>query len=268
MKGQHGVDVALVPVFLDAAAYQDEFAPISYGMSNWGNRSPATNLVDSVGPGSSMGAAAEAHDLGKIWMQPVSFQDVRPSQSIFDEAENSRNLRDTWKIALESDSDWVQLTTWNDYSEGTSFASSAGHGRALLDLNAYWLYWFRTGTPPKIVRDTAYLVYRSHPISAVPVNPSSAPMTLRDGSSPARDIIEVVTVLTEAATVAVTVGTTTAECRVPAGIGSCVVPLEVGTIVVTVIRGRDEVARVASHRAVTAAPFNQNLEYLVDSSRR
>lgn len=268
MRDEHGVDVALVPVFLDVVAQQDAFVSISYGMSNWGNRSPRSNSAASVGPDAPAALAEGVHSLGKIWMQSVSFQDVRPSQSIFDEAENSQNLRDTWAIAIESGSEWVQLTTWNDYSEGTSFAPSVGHGRALLDLNAYWLYWFRTGVAPTILRDTAYLIYRSQPVSAVPLNSSSSPMTLRGGSSLARDIVEVVTALTDAGTVDVTVGGTTTTCEVPAGIGTCVVPLEVGSVVATVTRGSTVAAHVSSHLDITATPYNQNLEYLVDSSRR
>lgn len=83
-------------------------------------------------------------------MQPVAFQDVRPSQSIYDEAQNSQNLQNMWQIAIASNSEWVQLVTWNDYSEGTSFAPSVGHGRALLDMSSYGLYSFRTGKIPRI----------------------------------------------------------------------------------------------------------------------
>lgn len=266
MRAQNGIDVALVPLFLDPTANMDAYSSISYGFSSWGNRSPASNSVS--GPYSPMAQAATAHELGKVWMQAVSFQDARPTQSIFDEAENSQNLRDTWRIAIESDSEWVQLTTWNDYGEGTSFAPSVGHGRALLDLNAYWLYWFRTGQAPEAVRDTAYLIYRSQPMSAVPVNPSLSPMVLREGSSPARDTVEVVTVLAQPATLNVAVGPTTTLCSVPAGVGTCLVPLAVGSLVATVTRGTEEVARVASHIDVSGSPINQNMDYLVDSSRR
>ena len=268
MKNSYGINVAFVPIFLDAAANRNSFASISYGMSNWGNRNPAGNPLSGSNPNSPMGLAAAAHSLGKIWMQPVAFQDVRPSQSIYDEAQNSQNLQNMWQIAIASNSEWVQLVTWNDYSEGTSFAPSAGHGRALLDMSSYGLYSFRSGASPAIVRDTAYLVYRNQSVSAVPVNRSAAPMTLRQWSSPARDTVEVLTFLTAPAVVKVTVGTTTTTCNAPAGMSSCIAPLKVGSIKASVVRGTTEVSRVSSHAAVTATPYNQNLEYLVDSSRR
>ncbi|WP_341514030.1 glycoside hydrolase family 71 protein [Rhodococcus qingshengii] len=267
MSQSYGINVALVPVFLDAAANRNAFASISYGMSSWGNRNPAGNPVVNS-PNTPLDLAAAAHALGKIWMQSVSFQDVRPNQAIYDEAENTQNLRNTWQIALDSGSEWVQLTTWNDYSEGTSFAPSAGHGRSLLDINAYGLYWFRSGVMPTIVRDTAYLSYRTQKVSAVPANPSTPPMSLRQWSSPARDTVEVLTFLTAPAVVKVTVGSTTTTCNAPAGMSSCIAPLKVGSIKASVVRGTTEVSRVSSHAAVTATPYNQNLEYLVDSSRR
>ena len=43
---------------------------------------------------------ADAHGRGGIWMQPVSVQDERPNQSLYDEADNSENLRVTWTAAI------------------------------------------------------------------------------------------------------------------------------------------------------------------------
>jgi len=70
---------------------------------------------------------ADAHGRGGIWMQPVSVQDERPNQSLYDEADNSENLRVTWTAAI-ADADWVQIPTWNDYSEGAQVAPSTGTG--------------------------------------------------------------------------------------------------------------------------------------------
>ena len=48
-------------------------------------------------------------------MQPVSVQDERPNQGIFDEAGNTENLRASWKGAIDGKADWVQLTPWNEH---------------------------------------------------------------------------------------------------------------------------------------------------------
>ena len=44
MRGSYGITVALLPTFIgNEQAYASSFAPISYGMSNWGSRNPAWN---------------------------------------------------------------------------------------------------------------------------------------------------------------------------------------------------------------------------------
>lgn len=268
MKARYGIEVAFVPLFLNSTTNMDSFASISYGMSTWGGRNPAFNPVTDTGIGSPLDQANRAHALGKIWMQSVSFQDARPSQSVFDEAQNTGNLRNTWQIARESNSEWVQLISWNDYSEGTAFAPSEGHGRALLDLNAYFVDWFKTGTAPTITRDVAYVSYRNQLSSAQPTLPSESPMILRAGSSPVRDTIEVLTFLVEGAEVKVTVGGTTTSCSADSGMDVCTVPAAVGAVSVSVVRDGTEVTSVKTHSDVVSTPAVQNMEYLVDSSFR
>ena len=266
MKARYGIEVAFVPLFLNSTTNMDSFASISYGMSTWGGRNPSFNPVTDTGIGSPLDQVNRAHALGKIWMQSVSFQDARPSQSVFDEAQNTGNLRNTWQIARESDSEWVQLISWNDYSEGTAFAPREGHGRALLDLNAYFVDWFKTGTAPAIARDIAYVTYRNQLSSAQPALPSVSPMILRAGSSPVRDTIEVLTFLVEGAEVKVTVGGTTTTCSADTGMDICTVPSAVGAVSVSVVRNGAEVASAKAHSDVVSTPAVQNMEYLVDSS--
>ncbi|MDI9898536.1 glycoside hydrolase family 71 protein [Rhodococcus sp. IEGM 1409] len=268
MQSTYGETVAFVPLFVDAASNIDAFASISYGMSSWGERNPNANSLSRTDANAPLVLADRAHDLGKIWMQPVSFQDARPQQGIFDETINTLNLRNTWEIALQSQSEWVQLVTWNDYSEGTSFQPSAGHGFALLDLNSYWLYRFRTGAYPTVVRDTVYLSYRNQPTWATPVNPSSAPMALRPYSPAADNTVEVLSFLTAPADVTITVGGQVTTCHVPAEAFPCVAGLGAGDISVVTSRAGVAVASVNSHVTVSQAPYNQNYDYLMDSSRR
>ena len=84
LKSTYGVSAVLLPVFLDAnqmANYQD----ISIGFVNWGVRNTATlNTWPNW--------TAKAHALNKLWMEPVSVQDVRPNQQIYDQASNTATL--------------------------------------------------------------------------------------------------------------------------------------------------------------------------------
>ncbi|MFI6740441.1 endo-1,3-alpha-glucanase family glycosylhydrolase [Nonomuraea sp. NPDC050451] len=260
METQHGIKVALVPTFVDFNKHRDAFASISYGFSNWGNRSPAANagLKTNID---------RAHGMGKIWMQPVSVQDERPNQSVFDEAGNTENLRVTWKGAIDGEAEWAQLTTWNDYSENTQFAPSRNAGWTYLDINAYYLTCYKLGCP-KITNDTAYLTHRIQPVAAAPSYTQTKLMKLRDGSTAARDTVEVLTMLTAAGKVSVTVGGTTQTYDAPAGVSAKTFPLKAGTASASVTRSSAVVAKVVSPYAITATPYVQDLHYRAASSER
>lgn len=260
METQYGIKVALVPCFLDFNKNRDAFAPISYGFSNWGGRNPAANagLTANID---------RAHSLDKVWMQPVSVQDERPNQGVFDEAGNTENLRATWKGAIDGKADWVQLTTWNDYSENTQFAPSKNAGWTYLDINAYYLTCYKLGCP-KITNDTAYLTHRIQPVAAQPSFAQTKLMKLRGGSTAARDTVEVLTMLTAAGKVSVTIGGTTQSYDAAAGVSAKTFPLKAGTASATVTRSAATVAKVVSPYSITATPYVQDLHYRAVSSER
>ncbi|QFY11104.1 DNRLRE domain-containing protein [Nonomuraea phyllanthi] len=260
MRTEHGIEVALVPCFLDFNRYRDAFAPISYGFANWGGRNPAANssLTTNIG---------RAHDMGKIWMQPVSVQDERPNQGIYDEAGNTENLRLTWKGAIDGGAEWVQLTTWNDYSENTQFAPSRNAGWTYLDINAYYLTCFKLGCP-QLTKDVAYVTHRVQPVAAQPSYPETKLMKLRSGSTAGRDTVEVLTMLTGSATVSVTIGGSVQTYTAPAGVSARTLPLRPGSVSASVSRGGGAVAEVSSPYAVSATPYVQDLHYRAVSSGR
>lgn len=262
-----GVDVALFPVLQDDVTWADDFAPISIGIGNWGSRNPAWNSPKATGPTSPRGRIAAAHARGDLWMQPVAFQDERPRSGLFDEAANTQNLRDTWQVARDGGADWVLLPTWNDYAEGTAIAPSERHGRALLDLVAYYAAWFKRGSVPTLVRDAVYVTHRTQLAAAQPEYPQTRLMALR-GGTPARDTVEALAFLTAPATVRVTTGGTTTSCDLPAGVGSCLVALRPGTVSVQVERSSAVVASVTSPYPVDATPHVQDLQYVAVSSLR
>jgi hypothetical protein len=268
MKSTYNTTVAFVPMFLDERPYLASFAPISYGMSVWGNRNPKGNDYTATGTSSPAGRVQAVHDKGLIWMQPVSYQDERPREGIYDEAENTTNLRNTWQLAMVTKSEWVQLVTWNDYAEGSQLAPSVKHGWGALDLNAYFLSKYKTGIAPVIARDTVYLTHRTQPVSAKPSYPQTRLMVLRGSSSPARDTVEALTLLTQPSTVSVTVGSTTTTCQAPVGVGICTVPLGLGKVSAKVVRGGYTTATVASPFTVTNTPTVQDLQYVSVSSGR
>jgi hypothetical protein len=75
---QAGVASALLPVFNNLRANAQAFAPICYGMSEWGNRDP-----DSVDGDAAIEVWRKLAGPRAIWMAPIAPQDVRPKSSIF-----------------------------------------------------------------------------------------------------------------------------------------------------------------------------------------
>jgi hypothetical protein len=258
LTAKTGVAVAFVSCFLDYRASIGDFAPISYGVSYWGQRSPARSVNGSD-------YAADARRRGLLWMQPVSVQDARPAQGVYDEADNSENLRLTWRQAIDG-ADWVQLVTWNDYSEGTQFAPSVNSGTALLGITSYYTAWFHTGKPPTIVRDVLYVSHRVQRADAVPSGGQTELMTLRAGSSPARDEVEVLAFLTAPAEVAVEVGGQVTRRQLPAGVSTVDAPLAGGAVRADAERAGRVVAEAVSPWPVLSSPAVQDLGYRYTAS--
>lgn len=263
LRDQFKLPVAFVPTFLDVGDNPEQFAPFSYGMSMWGGRNPSAMSAADVGRGSSVDVIRRTHQLGKIWMQPVAFQDSRPRSGTFEESANSLTNRMAWQLADQQGAEWVQLITWNDYVESTAMAPSVAHGWRILDMNAYDIYLFKYGRPPRIVRDALFVSYRDQPVNARPLYPETSLMYLVPTSVPARDAIEVVAFATAPAQVIVNAGTQSYSCDVPAGRGICTFPLSVGSISAEMRRDGAVTATARSDRDVTDIPYVQDLQYRV-----
>ncbi|MFD5506654.1 glycoside hydrolase family 71 protein [Streptomyces sp. NPDC127051] len=261
LRTRHGIRTAFVPTFLDFDANNARFAPISHGFSEWGSRS-------YVGQESATRDVQRVHGMGKIWMQPVSVQDARPNQGVYDEAGNTATLRSTWTHAIDDGADWVQLTTWNDYSEGSQFAPSLHNGYAYLDLSSYYLTKFKTGSWPKIVRDTLYVSARTQFAGADPTGAQSLVMSLRKGSAAPRDTVEVLSFLTAPATVRTVVGAAEDTHEAPAGIHSELLPLRPGTSSAAVVRDGKAAAEVKLPYAADRTVQVQDLQYYAVTSGR
>ncbi|MFH7597836.1 glycoside hydrolase family 71 protein [Streptomyces racemochromogenes] len=258
---RHGIRTAFVPLFLDFDAHAAAFAPISHGFSAWGSRSYA-------GQEGATADVRRAHALGRIWMQPVSVQDARPNQGVYDEAGNTATLRATWTHAIDDGADWVQLTTWNDYSEGSQFAPSLHNGHAYLDLSSYYLTRFKTGAWPAIVRDTLYLTARTQFADADPTGSQSLLMSLRKGSAAARDTVEVLGFLTRPGTVRTAVGRTAGEYGAPAGLHSRLLPLGPGVSSARLVRDGRATAEVELPYPADRTVPVQDLQYYAATSGR
>ena len=257
----HGIPVTFQAVFLNASdENMSAFAGIADGFGNWGVRS---EWHTRNGPDYAARAAA----YGKTWIAPVSVQDYRPRAGLFAESGNTDNLRASWERAIGSGARYVQLVTWNDYSESTQFAPSADHGDAFLDISRPYLDWFHSGAQPRVAHDEAFLVHRTQFAGSRPLLGSLlATPTLGGTTASPTDEVEAVVYLTAAARLTVTVGGSATTFDAPAGRSVFTVPLREGTVSATVTRSGKAVISLTSPYRVVGAPEVQDLSYYAVSS--
>jgi len=256
LERDHNVPIQFMAVFLAPTdANMKAFAPISYGFSRWGGRTVASvaNRPDD---------AARAHVLGRTWMEPVAYQDARPRSGAYAESNNTETGRAAWNKAIEDHADFVQIVTWNDYSESTQIAPSVAHGSVLLDISAYYIDWFRNGRPPTIGSDHLYLTHRIHKYAASATSGiDNMASTLGGASTPPRDTVEALAFLTSPARVKVSAGGSTRTFRADAGISTFTVPLVPGAVSGKIVRDSAVVVSVVSPHTVTASPVVQDFQY-------
>ncbi|WP_454602546.1 endo-1,3-alpha-glucanase family glycosylhydrolase [Microbacterium trichothecenolyticum] len=262
LETKYALPISFQAVFNNASdANLKAFAPIADGFGNWGTRTERTTL-------NSANNVARAHALGKTWMAPVAVQDVRFNSLSWAEANNTASVRAQWNKAIAEKADYVQLVTWNDYSESTQIAPSQDHGSAFLDLTRYYTAWFHTGTQPAVTADAIVLTHRTQFVSAKPSYPQSlmgAP-ALDGTSTPARDMVEALVWLPTPATVQITVGGTTTSFSAPAGVSAYTVPLKLGSVSAKIVRSGATAESVTSPYAVVSTPYVQDLQYYAVSS--
>lgn len=261
LQNSYGIKTAFIAVLLNASDQNMRaFAPISYAEGNWGERTPKTVL-------STPNYTAKAHALGVKWMQPVAVQDARPRNHLYAEAGNTETLRDSWSRAISDGADLVQLTTWNDYSETTSFAPSAEHGMSFLDIDAYYLSQYKSGTAPKITGDAMFVTHRKQFANSKAASGNQPMRPTLDGTSMApRDTVEVLTFLTAPATVQAVIGGKTYTASAPAGVSAVTFPLAVGSVSATATRNGAQILSVKSPYTVTNNPATYDLEYVAANS--
>lgn len=254
------VQIAFVPVFQGWHGYAKDFAPISHGFSDWGWRSPKAQA-------SWRKTAGLAHSSVKIWMAPVAPQDMRPKSLTYTEAGNSENFRVMWENAILGGADWVQLITWNDYSEHTHVAPSVGTQTAFYELCAYYTLWFKSGRPPPVARDAIYYFHRRQFTTAQP-DSAKQPKTFARaaGSDPALNEIEMLALLTAPGTLEIESAGKTQHLEAKAGMTSFRVPLAEGQPVFRLRRAGRVAITLTSAFPVSNHADYQDLLYYAGSS--
>lgn len=233
-----GIKTAFVPTFLNWTLSAELFAHISYGYGDWGG---ATAAVSNE----MAGDAAIVHkEFDKIFMMPVDPQQFRPKGFQYWEAGNSAAFRAAWNASISGDADWVQLVTWNDFSESsevepaTDTTLNRTMGTGFYNLTGYYAAWFATGHEPKITHDVLYWFYRREPTTAKAPAQKQADK-LYSGS--VDNSIELLAFLTAPGVLTVEIGGKTYTHNAAAGMVSFMVPTGPGTPKFTLSRSGADV---------------------------
>jgi hypothetical protein len=233
-----GIKVAFVPTFLGWTQNADLFAPFSYGFGDWGTATAA------AGAG-MLGDSQIVHDTyGRIFMTPVDPQQFRPKDFLFWEAGNSAAFRDAWMSSINGNADWVQLVTWNDYSESSEIAPYTDAtlkrdiGTGYYDLNGYYAAWFLTGKQPTIDHDVLYYFYRRETSTAAGPAQSQKDYI---ATGVAEDDIELLAFLSAPGELKIAIGGKTYTQSAAAGVTSFKIASQPGTPVFTLVRSGADV---------------------------
>jgi hypothetical protein len=261
LEAQYKLPISFQAVFLNAGdANMKAFAGIADSFGNWGMRTEA-NILRT--PNNDARAAA----YGKTWMEPIAVQDVRARSYTYADSYNTAAVRAQWAKAIREDVDFIQLVTWNDYSESTQINPSVAHGTSFLDLTSYYSKWYHSGIQPKITDDAMIVTHRIQFTNATPTfrHQLMAPNLGGESFTP-RDTVEALVWLTSPATVEITAGGKTSTFQAPAGVSAFTAPLELGTISAKIIRNGTAVDSVVSPHEVISKPFTQDLQYYAVST--
>lgn len=260
LQDRHHIPITFQAVFLNPGPENLEaFAPIADGYGDWGVRT-----VEAVERRADL--AAVAHRMGKTWIEPVAMQDVRPRSSLYAESSNTEAPRAMFTRARTIDADYIQLVTWNDYSESTQIAPSQSHGWALLSIISYYAAWFHTGDRPALTADTVVITHRTQFVASS-ARPTMSP-TLGGSDTPPRDTVEVLLLLTAPARLTVTVGEDVTRYRAAAGVSTLTVALRPGTVRAVVERSGVVQLAVPSPYRVVTDPTIRDLQYYAVAETR
>lgn len=278
----YGISTQFWPVFLSWSASANYLAlPAAAGP--WGDG------ADPYIAAAQSDRQATVNSRGQDYICPVWAGDQRaypavtapgsyPTGGVADEQRGTWALRAYWKWAIDHNVPIIQWSTWNDYREGCSIRPSVKAGRCWLDIGLYYNIWWKTGSPPAILRDCLYLAHRDQFITTAQ-RPALAAFrsgqtkrmehwTSRNGEGTPTDAVEILSLLTAPANVNVTVGGNNYSYTAPAGVYSYEVPLALGSVSVSASRSSTQIASIVSPVTVVSNPYHDDWGPYVFSSLR
>jgi len=254
---------AFLPVFNNLLAHAQAFAPICYGMSEWGNRDP-----ESVDADTAVDIWRKMKGDAAVWMEAITPQDDQPKTSIFWECANTELFRHCWMKAIREKAHFAHVITWNDYSEATEIEPSSGTQFVFYDLSAYYISWFKLGKAPRILRDTIYYTHRREIFTTGhPPVPGDKPLR-QLGRGVLRNDVEMVALLTRPATLVIRQGDAIQHLEADAGLSVLKAPARLGQPEFQIIRDGKPVVEKRSDWTIIDRSSAEDPLYVGGSTNR
>ncbi len=184
---------------------------------------------------------------GAEWSEPMWFQYENIHTGHNRIGRGTAILRGRWERARANRATLIQFVTWNDYTENTCLAPGYETRYAVMDLNAWFIRWWKAGRAPKPDRDRVYLFYRKAPKDA-----ETWPFRTRRRDA---GCLEIATLLTAPAIVRAP--GRDAEWQAPAGLHVKQLPVVPGPVVAEVVRGGRAVVALTAPEPITARPYRE-----------
>ncbi len=252
-------EIEFMPIFLDDLAATPGHLEIADSIAVWsGNHLESMQYMTEV--------AKRARTRNKSFAMSVWPQDFRPRAGYFVEAFNSALFRKGWELSRSLNAEYVNLLTWNDYSENSHIRPSAGIGYSFFDLCGYLAHWYKSGHPPRLTADTLlYFHRRQFSAGQTSVLLQERLFSTRYGSKRS-DEIEVLSFALSPAELEIEIGRRTYTTAIPAGLHSTKVPLAFGQPRFSLRRNDTVLVNLESAHQVLERADYQDLLYVGGSS--
>lgn len=193
--------------------------------------------------------ARVTREAGAEWCEPIHYQYINWGGRFW-QPQGTEMLRRRWERARANESTLIQFATWNDYTEHTNLAPCYNTRYAILDLNRYFIDWWKTGKPPVPTKDKLYAFFRKYPDNSA-VFPFKAATPGRNAA------LEVVTILTRPGTIRLPGRGD--EFEAPAGLHVRQLPPTPGSVSVELHRAGSVVMKLDSPERITDLPYRTDV---------
>lgn len=153
-----GVDMAYQAVFDGHHLYSNTWNPPTD--LNWTNSKFARWVAD----------ARNTYGTYKYWVATVmpGYNDIRTGRSdgFAQDRWGGDYYEGSWQAAIASNPDWIVITSFNEWPEGSHIEPSASYGNQYLDLTARWSSTYKSGSGQASVSAASIQAPAAAPVSA------------------------------------------------------------------------------------------------------